>query len=165
MIAIVIISFCRQYSTLKTFFSFSYTKMTQPIDYLLAALSQTTEDSDDDFISDQRNNNVVPNQVLQNNGSSPPQVPQNTLSPTSTARRIRIIKLLSSSSLKRKHHKNLNCLFCPRFKYSRKQVESHLTESELCKALYLRKFKVTHLNGVLIKLFRCICCGDKGSLQ
>ena len=121
--------------------------MTQPIDYLIAALSQTTDDASvigANQIRDQRNDDLGTSQNIQNEDPSVPVSvpPENTSSPTNTPRRIQLVKLLSSSSLKRKQHKYTNCLYCSRFCFSRKQTETHLRQSELCQALYMRKEKV-----------------------
>ena len=118
--------------------------MTQPIDYLIATLSQTTNDGSvvsADQSNNQTNGTLVASQNIQNqDANAPVSVPsQTTSSPISMHRHIRLTKLLSTSSVKRKQHKHTNCLFCPRFCFCRKQIEAHLKESELCQALYMRK--------------------------
>ena len=74
--------------------------MTLPIDYLLAALSQSSTDSSigvtpetDNNPSDQRRGNLTVNQVLLDGGTPGS---TNNPSPTRTRRNIRLAKLLSS---------------------------------------------------------------------
>ena len=137
--------------------------MAEPIDLLLAALSQTTDNGSSGTVTENQNENVGEVALENDEHSRRTALPSQNSSPINTARRIRLSKLLSSSSLKRKQVKSTNCFFCQRFQFCRKQVESHLTESPLCQALYLRKFKVKHLDGILIKLYRCISCGLQGT--
>ena len=75
------------------------------------------------------------------------------------------IKNLSTSSLKKRQKKSTNCRYCAKFKFSREQIESHLAEYETCYLLYLREEKVRDINGILLKLFRCISCGAQGKFQ
>ena len=142
--------------------------MTLPIDHLIAALSQSTNGGstvDSNEVADQTGNNLTGNSDLHRDDSLPSATLSSQNSSRNIERSIRLTKFMSSSSIKRKQVKSINCLFCVRFRYSRKQIELHLKESKLCEALYLRKFKVTHLDGILIKLFRCLQCGSKGNFQ
>ena len=75
------------------------------------------------------------------------------------------IKNLSSSSLKKRQIKASNCKYCSRFQFSREQVETHLKQSETCFLLYLRHEKLNCMDGLLLKLFRCMGCGAQGSFQ
>ena len=117
--------------------------MTQPIDYLLAALSEMDEETDGD------DDNICANR---------PSTPPSLQSP-------RLAKFLTSSSLKRRQFKPSHCKYCSRFRNNRQQVEEHLRDSELCLSLYLREFKVNKLEAILMKLYRCISCGAGGTFQ
>lgn len=140
-------------------FFFSYKKIMnvrEPIDALIEALSESSQECS---ISQDENgslNNETPDIM------SPP---SSTVSPASFRRKIRIAKTLSSSDLKKKIIKRVNCKFCSRFQYTRAQVEKHLNESPLCQALYYRHLKVNTMEGILIKLFRCIACSSVGTFQ
>ena len=148
--------------------------MTQPIDYLLAALSQTSNADSAASISDTTNNRdrqpqsnltVSNNQHNDDAGSSTQMSSQRTLSPSTIRRNLRMVKFLSSSSLKKRQIKTSNCKYCVRFCHSRRQVQSHLEESEMCQALSFRLYHVTQIDAVLIKIFRCIACGEQGTFQ
>ena len=86
-------------------------------------------------------------------------------SPATTSRQCRLARILSSSSLKKRFKKTSHCRFCPRFRFSRLQMESHLIDSKLCLSLYLRHFKVQELDAVLLKIFRCFACSSTGTFQ
>ena len=60
----------------------------------------------------------------------------------SERRQIRMAKFLSSSSLKHKIIKPAHCKFCRQCTNSRQEFETHLRNSGICEALYLRLEKV-----------------------
>ena len=86
-----------------------------------------------------------PDQSEANNSQQDQAVPQ---SPTTRSRRFRqTIRNLSSSSLRRRLHKPVHCKYCPRYRFNRQQLESHLQESEICLNLYMREHRVNELLG------------------
>ena len=93
-------------------------------------------------------------------------VSRGSQSPRETPRRMtQITRNLSSSSLRRRTFKPVNCFFCNRYKVNRSQLEEHLNNSITCLNLYQRKFRVKELIAVLLKMYRCICCEAQGSFQ
>ena len=44
-------------------------------------------------------------------------------------------------------------------------MESHLLNSSLCLALYERELHLNSLEGVIIKLYKCLSCGTPGGYQ
>ena len=87
-----------------------------------------------------------PNQVPQANGSPP--------------RRRRRLNGPSSSSVRRRKVKAGPCSFCHRAEdvFS---LEAHLVETDYCRNLYMRHFKVSSMDAVLVKVFDCIYCPAK----
>ena len=126
----------------------------QPLDDLLELLVTPTEsDNNVDIIDD---TDDIPN--LENSQhSNEPITPKKLTKLT--------IKNLSSTSVKKIQKKQTNCKFCSKFKFSREQVEKHLNESETCFLLYLRQERVNCMDGILLKLYRCMCCGAQGKFQ
>lgn len=138
----------------------------EPIDALLDALSQVSDQTTDTEVQ----NNVRQDQVSHrdannDNSTGQPSTPTQSTSPRSIRRMIRYTRILSSSSLKKKQIKSVACRYCNRFKFGRKQIEDHLNQFEVCLALYEREFKVKSLDAVLSKMFRCISCGAQGNFQ
>ena len=79
-----------------------------------------------------------------------------TPSPSRARLQIKRAKFLSSSSLKKRLMKVTHCKFCVRNRDTRSQLEAHLMDSELCKSLYMRLYRVNSLNGVLLNMFKCL---------
>ena len=75
------------------------------------------------------------------------------------------IKNLTSSSLKKRKFKEQDCKYCFRFKFNRQQLEAHLKASENCQLLYQREWKLNSIEGVLMKIYRCLSCTEKGNFQ
>ena len=142
--------------------------MALPIDYLLEALQSSS-----DLIVDDNDGNVSQNTVnfVEADNTTNPHInlsqDQTTLlAPSSTGRRSKlIIRNLSSSSLKRKVTKPVHCKYCSKFKSNRKHLEEHLRIYETCSLLYQRELKVTELDAVLVKIFRCLGCSKTGNFQ
>ena len=112
------------------------------------SVRSTSTISDDNNISE--NNDTL---CIQNEPKTPEQLSK------------LVIKNLSSSSLKKRQIKATNCKYCSRFKFSREQLEMHLKESDTCYLLYLRQEKVNCIDGLLLKLFRCMSCEAQGKFQ
>ena len=117
-----------------------------PIDNLIDVLSQSQEETTSTISGNA--NAAISNETtaIANDAPSPPSTP-----PISIRRQVQLAKYLSSSSLKRKMKKRTNCKYCNRFSYSRQQLERHLTNSEVCLAMYKREFKVNKIESVLGK--------------
>ena len=77
----------------------------------------------------------------------------------------RIAKFLSTSSLKKKQTKLVDCKYCVKFCFNRCQLEEHLQQSECCISLYKREMKVNCLNGILVKSYKCMACASRGGFQ
>ena len=133
----------------------------QPIDYLIEALSQDSQDNN----STQGNRNEDQSSTINlapNNIS--PRTPS-PMSPATIRRNCRLARILRTSSLKKRIIKHYHCQFCPRFRFSRAQMEAHLKESQLCLNLYLRLFKVNEMEAVLVKIYKCLSCSLTGNSQ
>ena len=125
----------------------------EPIDYLLEAL----EDDSEDEITDV--SEIVT--VSANNRSSHQSTPISSPNHLSKLG----VKNLSSSSLKKRQKKSTNCKFCIRFKFSREQLEQHFKDSETCCLLYMRQEKVNTIDGIFLKIYKCMSCETKGNFQ
>ena len=129
----------------------------EPLDLLIEALATQDEDIRDN------GGTISQDPVNQSSNENDPQSPP--ISPTTKQRRIRLAKIMSSSSLKKKRIKTSHCKYCNRFKFGRKQVEAHLKENEICASLYKRELKVHGTEGVLTKLYKCLACSSNGAFQ
>ena len=128
----------------------------EPVDALLDELSQSSHQHGDNENPNDESVGRINEQL-----STPPQ----STSPASVRRQVRIARILSSSSLRKRQIKSVPCKYCMRFKFGRNQIEQHLIESTLCCSLYLREYKVRCINGILSKMFRCFACGEQGAFQ
>ena len=63
-------------------------------------------------------------------------------STTPIQRKRLLIKNLTSSSLKKRIVKPVNCKYCFRYRNGPQQLESHLKENEVCNLLYQREHRV-----------------------
>lgn len=105
-----------------------------PIDYLIEALSQDSQQNSSSQNVGVNAQSTVSNSAPTANITRTP----TQMTPSTIRRNCRIAKILGSSSLKKRIKKSANCRFCSKFIFSRPQLESHLSQSELCLALYLR---------------------------
>lgn len=126
-----------------------------PLDMLLQELnSQNSENETDNNARDPSRENSPGGEAQ----SSP-------MSPSTKQRRVRMVRILSSSSLKKQTIKTSPCKYCHRFRFGRAQLEAHLKENEICASLYMRAEKVRNLDAVLVKQFKCISCSSNGTFQ
>ena len=79
------------------------------------------------------------------------------MSPVKLTRSRIIINYLKSPSPK-KQYKTSNCQFCPVETKSAEMLEHHLKSSELCKKSYMRNFKTSRLEPILVTQFCCMFC-------
>ena len=144
-----------------------------PLDWLLDAISEDSNHQDSTELSSttaageqnliNNSNPSVPEAEVQNIGNCGPSSNSSSLPPSPL--NPRLAKFLSSSSLKRKQKKNRHCKYCVKFCFNRRQIEEHLLNTESCSALYQRELKVSSVNGVLIKIYKCISCSSTENLQ
>ena len=74
-----------------------------------------------------------------------------------------ILKTLSSSSAKKRLVKDSHCHFCEA-DCDRETLQDHLSESERCRTLYLRKCHVNSIDAVMVLNFKCLFC-DQTNFQ
>ena len=119
----------------------------EPIDYLLEALPATPQPSD--------------NVIARDNDCE-----EEASALTTPSRMTQLkIKHLSSSSLTKRLVKSSNCRYCQKFQFSRSQIERHFQQSPTCFLLYQRQFKISSLDGILLKVLKCISCSATGNFS
>ena len=125
----------------------------EPLDYLVEALDELSDSENTSDTNQNQCNNL--RQIT------------NPITPISSPEKISnlAIKNLSSSSLKKRQKKTSNCKYCIRFTFSSQQLENHMLESEVCASLYMRHERVNTIDGVLLKIFKCLCCCSKENFK
>ena len=68
-------------------------------------------------------------------------------------------RYLSSSSAKRRAQKAEHCNFCHLY-LTKDNLEDHLTTSESCQILYLRRAHLKTVSAVMINSFGCLYCDN-----
>ena len=92
-------------------------------------------------------------------------VSNNNNTPRTPTRRSRaLIKNLTSASLKKRMKKRSHCKYC-QSNNNRLDLESHLQNYSVCAQLYMREFKVSCIDAVLIKCFQCLNCTKSGKFH
>ena len=150
----------------------------EPIDALIEALSPTQEDTsnvDDNLVQVNNSNNqghieTTPTSPTLRNvrclSPTPQHIPTQVTTPKTPPRQARLlIDRLRSSSLRRRLFKAVHCKYCDKYEHNREEIEKHLKKSQNCLLLYMREFRVNRLNGVLVKMYRCMACGSNGGFQ
>ena len=149
----------------------------EPIDDLIDALPQTPPEDEENIVNEESNSSKS---ATSNEGQINMDSSSNSQGNTShtqltsdssegnvtpTRNNHLIIKNLSSSSLRKRKVKPVNCKFCFRYTHNREQLERHLNENEVCCLLYQRENRVSSLDAVLVKTFKCISCTSIGNYQ
>ena len=100
----------------------------------------------------------IPLILLGNNQTDEPQDnDEEEMQPVSE--NINILKTLSPSSAKKRMIKDSHCYFCEA-ECDRETLHDHLSESERCRTLYLRKLHVNSIDAVMVVSFQCLFCDE-----